>query len=111
MSAFPADVADAILVRDQYRCARCGDSIYVRGFSRQHRRPRGMGGSKRTDTNLPGNGITLCGSATSPDGCHRWAETHRDEARKAGYLLYQGQEPGRACVVAVRLGPPVAAVG
>lgn len=92
-STIPRDIAAMVVARDLHRCARCGDSITVRGFSRQHRRPKGMGGSRREDTNLPGNLITMCGSATSPDGCHRWAETDRDEARAAGYLLYQGQDP------------------
>lgn len=55
-------------------------------FSRQHRIPRGAGGSNLVDR--PSNLVTLCGSATSPDGCHNWAEHgHRTDAEVLGYLL------------------------
>ena len=43
-----------------------------------HRRPRGQGGSRRRDTNLPSNGLSCC------PRCHDWIENHRDEAKKHG---------------------------
>lgn len=70
--------------RDQGRCRRCGREV-GEWFSRQHRIPRKAGGSRRVDR--PSNLITLCGSATSPDGCHLWAESRRAEAEQQGYLL------------------------
>lgn len=70
--------------RDGGRCRRCGRET-GEWFSRQHRIPRKAGGSTRVDR--PSNLITLCGSATSPDGCHLWAESHRLDAELLGYLL------------------------
>ena len=93
MSGVTLAVREIVLARDWFRCARCGRNVLNGPYSLQHRRARGMGGSRREDTNQPANLITLCGHATSPDRCHLWAESHRDEARKAGFLLYQGQDP------------------
>lgn len=70
--------------RDGGRCRRCGREV-GEWFSRQHRIPRKAGGSTRVDR--PSNLITLCGSATSPGGCHEWAEKHRTDAELLGYLL------------------------
>lgn len=71
--------------RDGGRCRRCGREVGEM-FSRQHRIPRGAGGSARLDR--PSNLITLCGSATSPEGCHNWAEHEgRSDAELLGYLL------------------------
>lgn len=77
-----------VLERDGYTCQRC--AVYIGPFgtySLQHRRPRGMGGSRRPETNLPGNLITLCGTATT--GCHEYVESHRHDAHLTGYLLPQ----------------------
>ena len=46
-----------------------------------------MGGSRDARINQPANLITLCGSATDPRGCHQWAERHRTDAGRLGYLL------------------------
>lgn len=71
--------------RDDGRCRRCGREVGD-WFSRQHRIPRGAGGSARVDR--PSNLITLCGSATSATGCHNWAEHgSRTDAELLGYLL------------------------
>lgn len=72
-------------LRDGGRCRRCGREV-GEWFSRQHRIPRGAGGSARVDR--PSNLITVCGSATSMDGCHNWMEhDHRGDAELLGYLL------------------------
>jgi hypothetical protein len=71
--------------RDGGKCRRCGREVGEM-FSRQHRIPRGAGGSTRVDR--PSNLITLCGSATSATGCHNWAEHEsRADAELLGYLL------------------------
>lgn len=81
-----------VLERDGYACVRCGTYVGPFGdYSIHHRRPRGMGGSKRPDTNQPANLVTLCGSGVT--GCHGWAESNRDEARALGLLLWQSQTP------------------
>lgn len=71
--------------RDNGHCRRCGRLVGEQ-FSRQHRIPRGAGGSALVER--PSNLVTLCGSATSPEGCHNWAEhDHRADAEILGYLL------------------------
>jgi 5-methylcytosine-specific restriction protein A len=77
-------VNEIVDARDAGRCRRCG-CITGLWFSRQHRIPRKAGGSARVDR--PSNLVTLCGSATSPRGCHLWAESQRTEAEQQGYLL------------------------
>ena len=58
-----------------------------------HRRPRGRGGSRRLDTNLPANGLSCC------PACHDWIESNRDEAKKHGWLLEQHQSPAEVPVL------------
>jgi hypothetical protein len=76
------------MTRDAGCCARCGRAVSgVRGrdWSLHHRRPRGAGGSSLVWVNLPANLLILCGSGTT--GCHGWVESHRDAARRAGFLV------------------------
>lgn len=58
-----------------------------------HRRPRGQGGSRRLDTNLAANGLSVC------PGCHDWIEHHRAEAKQQGWLLEQHQTPSETPVL------------
>lgn len=55
------------------------------GWSMHHRRPRGSGGTRRLMTCA--NGLILCGHATTPGGCHRWVESHRETATLWGLLI------------------------
>lgn len=97
----PISVRMLVLERDQHRCVRCGEYGTPFGdYSLHHRRPRGMGGSKRPDTNLPANIVTLCGSGVT--GCHGHIESHREEAREMGLLLHQGQHPDTEAVLTHR---------
>jgi len=82
---------EAVLERDQHRCARCGRGVTTYPYSLQHRDPRGMGGSKTA--NRTSNLVTLCGSATSPGDCHNEVESHRAQAAKDGYLVVGDQHP------------------
>lgn len=91
----------AVDARDGGRCRRCGTNVRGREFSRHHRKPRKMGGANRADANRLSNIVTLCGSATTPGGCHQWVETHRDEAREAGWLLYDRDDPAEVGVLTV----------
>ena len=97
MTGFSQPTRLLVYARAQERCERCG--VYAYGGSLHHRRPRGMGGSKRPETNGAANAFLLCGHATSPDGCHRWVENHRTEALELGLLVLQSQNPAEVPVL------------
>ena len=85
-----AKTLELVWERDQGCCVRCGVAIVgPRGWSwsLHHRRPRSSGGTSLAWVNLPGNLIILCGSATSPDGCHAYVESHRAFGRASGFLV------------------------
>ena len=89
MSTGPtAKVRQLVLVRDLHACVSCGVSIQSRPFSVHHRIPRGMGGTRNPEVNLPANLLTLCGTGTT--GCHGWLESHRVKANEWGYLIRRG---------------------
>lgn len=80
-------------------CEICGARLHdgtgwVVAHSHHHRRPRGAGGSSRADTNAASNLLLLCGSATTPGGCHADVEKSRERALAYGWLIHQGQDPG-----------------
>ncbi len=88
----------AVLRRDEGACVRCGKTVYnthaeqpVAVYSLQHRRARGMGGSRDPLTNSPENLITLCGTGVTE--CHGWVESNREEAREMGYSISQYDDP------------------
>jgi hypothetical protein len=91
-TVIPQDVKDAVDARDQRygqpQCQRCGQLI-TGWFSRHHRDPRAMGGSK-ADPHALVNLVLLCGSATSRGGCHYAVESNRVQARIDGWLVPMG---------------------
>lgn len=80
-------VRDSVFERDG-SCVMC-DGTYP--LTLQHRRARGMGGTRRASTNTPAALVVLCGSGTT--GCHGWVESHPSEAERAGYRVRQVAEP------------------
>ena len=83
-------VRELVRSRDGYACARCGmrDGEHVLPRHQiHHRRPRGMGGTSRDDTNSPANLILLCAE------CHALIESYRVHAFAAGWLVRQGHDP------------------
>ena len=79
-----------MIQRDGYACIRCGKAE----LQLHHRRPRGMGGTEREETNQPQNLISLCLR------CHTWVERHRSDAITAGWLVQQLDDPATvACLV------------
>lgn len=95
-TVIPDAVKEAVDGRDQRygqpQCQRCGHLI-TGWFSRHHRDPRGMGGSKR-DPHALVNLVLLCGSATSQGGCHEAVETAaRRQAYIDGWLVPDGIDP------------------
>jgi 5-methylcytosine-specific restriction protein A len=81
------------LERDDYRCASCNKPIIGEQYSLQHRDARGMGGTSDPAANSPANLITLCGSATSPGGCHLRAESRDQEMHDRGFWLNSHEDP------------------
>ena len=105
MSAVTKSVRQTVLERDLYSCVRCGRYIGPFGsYSLQHRRARGMGGSRAADTNTPANLVTVCGHATEPDRCHQWIESHPVEAERLGYRVRQGANPAGVPVLTATHG-------
>ena len=93
--------------RDGGACGWCGRPVYEGDHSLQHRRARGMGGTRRADANSPANLVLVCGSATT--GCHGHIEANPQEAARRGFRIGQWQDPSGVPVlyagrVWVRLG-------
>ncbi|ACU39380.1 HNH endonuclease [Actinosynnema mirum DSM 43827] len=80
---------EAVLERDGWCCQRCGRALAGAAYSLQHRLPRGRAGG-----NAPANLVLVCGSATTPGGCHNWIE-HQDRraATREGWLVPSGIAP------------------
>lgn len=97
-------VRDLVDERDDWTCACCGESVYGRPFSRQHRVARGMGGTSDPRLNRPSNIVLLCGSATSPGGCHLACEERNERLRELGFWLKRGQDPAAVPVAHARYG-------
>lgn len=92
-SQIPSAIRSAVVKRDGFSCQRCGRNLFdtIR-YGLQHRRPRGMGGSKRlhTMTNL----VVLCGWADDPGTCTNWVEREdRPGATRDGWLVSNGVTP------------------
>lgn len=84
------DVLEAVRIRSRGYCELCGD------FATQvhHRRPRGLGGTRDPQINLPSNLLHVC------LGCHGYIEAHRAEALTNGWLVSRyGGDPAEAPVL------------
>lgn len=82
---FNEKTREIIYQRAQGRCERCGMSGSVWHF--HHRRPRGMGGTSRTDSGGAANALLL------HPKCHEWVERNRSAAYDLGYLVDQQSDP------------------
>lgn len=94
-----AETVEVVYVRAGYACEICDAMVGDRrGVDHHihHRRPRGVGGSKRPDTNSPANLLLLC-----PD-CHRTVESRRGEALGVGWLVPQPGDPAATAVLVHR---------
>ena len=85
MTGFPKAVRGIVEKRADGCCERCGK--FRVSFQLHHRRPRGIGGSRRQDTNTASNALALCPS------CHFVVEADRESAREFGWLVRQGHNP------------------
>jgi 5-methylcytosine-specific restriction protein A len=82
-----------VCVRWGFRCAACGISVIGRDWSIQHRSARGMGGTSDPAANAASNLILLCGSATSPGGCHLLCERRDPDMHGRGFWLWSWEDP------------------
>ena len=92
-TGFPPKVRQQIVERSSGRCEVMAQGCTFTAQAIHHRRPRGMGGSRRPDTNTAANGLAVC------DACHRWIESERDAALTLGWLVPQNQSPKDVPVV------------
>ncbi len=93
---------EAVLERAQWACELCSADIGDRrgeDWSCHHRRPRQMGGTRWSGINLPSNLLILCGSATTPGGCHAFVEANRSASVAAGWLVLSRQDPAHVQVL------------
>lgn len=80
-----------IYERSAGRCERC--DVWASDAEIHHRRPRGMSGTRRPETNYASNGALLCGQ------CHRVVESHRSKAFDDGWLVRQSHNPAEIPVL------------
>ena len=85
-----------VLARSDDTCEVCGVAA---GQQIHHRRPRGMGGTRREDSNAPSALLYLCAP------CHHGeVESKRDWAIVHGWLVGQAQDPALVPVLHARHG-------
>ena len=86
-TGFTAHASELILTRSEGACEIMSRVCVTTATDIHHRRPRGMGGTSRLETNLASNGIALCRR------CHMYVESERDWARNKGFLISQHVDP------------------
>lgn len=74
-------------------CENCGTNVIGQPYSIQPRLERGAGALSRAAVNALWNWTLLCGSATSPGGCHLLCEQRDPEAHDRGIWLSSWEEP------------------
>lgn len=101
----PPAVRAAVIERDEMKCQCCGAHVGGIQYSLHHRLPRRMGGRKGAAAERSysmANLVTVCGSATSPDGCHYRIESDRFQAYDDGWLLRENQDAATEAVLTYR---------
>jgi 5-methylcytosine-specific restriction protein A len=85
-----ADVVELVIARSGNVCEICGNAM---AEQIHHRRPRGMGGTRRESTNGAAALLHICAAD------HARLESHRNWAMVNGWLLQQHQDPTKVPVV------------
>ncbi len=83
--AFTEATRNKIKERADNRCEVCGARI-LNGGQIHHRRPRGMGGTRRPDASSPSNGLYVHAD------CHARIESNRKRAAHLGWLVGWGRQ-------------------
>ncbi|QOI67674.1 HNH endonuclease [Arthrobacter phage Orcanus] len=99
MSGPSAEVRRQVIARDLSKCQWCGRHVRTESgwYSLQHRRARGMGGSRRRETDQPANLVLVCGTGTTE--CHGWIEAQPAQAIARGFRIAAGARPDRVNLV------------
>ena len=94
-----AAVRRHVIERDGSRCQWCGRYVRTESgwYSLQHRRARGMGGSRRASTDAPANLVLVCGTGTTE--CHGYIEAHPGEAAERGFRVNSSADPARVALI------------
>lgn len=79
-----AEVIEVVHQRSGWMCEHCHQR---RAAQQHHRRPRGMGGTRRPDANCAAALVDLCLE------CHGLVESERAWARDHGWLIRQTADP------------------
>jgi hypothetical protein len=74
-------------------CESCGISVIGRPYSIQPRVEQGTGGASRPEANAVSNLSLLCGSVTSPGGCHLLCEQRDQDMHDRGMWLRSWESP------------------
>ncbi|WNM65701.1 HNH endonuclease [Arthrobacter phage Vulpecula] len=93
------EVRRQVIARDLSKCQWCGRHVRTESgwYSLQHRRARGMGGSRDAATNQAGNLVLVCGTGTTE--CHGWIEAQPAQAIARGFRIAAGATPSRVPLV------------
>lgn len=82
---FSDKIKESLNQRAKGRCEICGLPLQYAQY--HHRRPRGMGGSRKMDTNQCANALVL------HPACHAKVESNRKQSLLNGWLVSQHAEP------------------
>jgi 5-methylcytosine-specific restriction protein A len=74
-----------LLARSKGLCEYCNKPVDTPQY--HHRRPRGMGGTKRTNSGDPENGVVV------HLHCHISIESDREQSLFSGFLVWQSHDP------------------
>lgn len=90
--AFSPAVRAIIKARSAGYCERCALPL-LRNGQVHHRRPRGMGGTRRAGSGQPANGLWV------HPACHAKVESDREKALAHGWLVRQEQDPEEVPII------------
>lgn len=83
---FTTKTREIIKHRANGSCEVCGMTLRIYAQI-HHRKPRGMGGTKRADSGSAANGLYI------HQKCHETIERNRTTGYRKGWLVHQGDDP------------------
>ena len=88
-----------VIARDLSKCQYCGRHVRTESgwYSLQHRRARGMGGTRSEIANQPANLVLVCGTGTTE--CHGLIEAQPIQATARGFRISSSADPEKVPIV------------